>query len=139
MNLLTKLLAIAGILALTSCSGPPPPKVTPVDPVAVDPKPIIKIFPSNGSRTDYCNISGDRLFVNFTNSGNETSPADILVTVTFPADDPNPPTVETVLMPALPPNSVGGPNFPVPDRCFTSDCPFTIKWSNQEVKGKCIG
>lgn len=139
MKFYPKLVAIVGILTITACSGAPDPIVNPSPGPATGPSnPVIGIFPSNGSPNDYCNISGDKLFVNFTNTGDIESKGGTMVTVTFQTQPPTLPVPGEI--PALPPGGIGGPNFTIPNSCFTADCSFTIKWSNQPVvKGKCIG
>ncbi len=135
MNMYTLFLISISIFSLVSCSGEvelpnPPTKNAPTD------NPIIGIVPSRGApRTDYCKINGNDLVITFANSGGIASSSGTGVTVTFGSVPIGP-----QIMPAIQPGASVDMNFQIPNGCFSSDCSFSIQWSNQPiVSGICIG
>ena len=125
------LIALTTVLLISGCASGP------VDP---GPNPVITILPpasENPPRVAYCKRDGDNLNVQFKNIGGLATTGSVDVTVTFST---SPPTATTRTRGPLIVGEVATLPYPIPLGCFSPDCRFKIKWSNQpEVAGICIG
>ena len=132
MKILLTALAISSFIILSGCSGLDAPNNAGLAPVS---NPIIGIVPPRGSpRTSYCKLNGNELVVTFANSGEIPSSGSVNVTVDFGVGS------AVLPMPGIQPGGSVDINFPIPNGCFSPDCSFSIKWSNQPpVSGICIG
>jgi hypothetical protein len=125
---------LAVFLCLAGCS----PEQPEVDPGT---NPVITILPQPGenpSPADYCKRDGSKLNVEFKNIGGLASDGYMDVTVEFATSSGQQPVTRTLR--PLSPDQTATLSYPIPSDCFSPDCSFGIKWSDQPaIEGVCPG
>ncbi len=130
MKMILTLLALSSSIILAGCEKAPETVEN-----APTGNAVVGIVPPRGApRTSYCQLNGNELVLTFFNSGQIPAQGTVNVTVDFGVSNASLP------MPVIQPGTSVDMNFSIPNGCFSPDCSFNIKWSNQPpVSGRCIG